>query len=108
MKYYHVTLKDNLNSILKDGLIPQIGERSFDIGEKEKVVYLFHSIDDVEEALLNWLGDWYTDNYGIDTPLALLEVNLPDDFLIENSSVQYEKISKNVIPPQYISFLREE
>ena len=108
MKYYHITLMSNLDSVLKDGLIPQIGERSLAIGENEKAVYLFPSIYDAEEALLNWLGDWYTDNYGIDVPLALLEINLPTDFLIEDSIADYEKISRKAIPPKYISFLRKE
>ena len=37
-----------------------------------------------------------------------LEIDLPDDFPIQDGEVEYEKISKVVIPPQYIRFLKEE
>lgn len=37
---YHVTTEENAKSILKNGLIPKIGERSQLIGETEKYVYL--------------------------------------------------------------------
>lgn len=108
MKYYHVTLLSNIKSIFKDGLLPKIGERSREIGEREEAVYLFPTIEDMEEALMNWLGDWYTDSYGENIPLGILEINLPKDFEILDSIVEYEKISKKTIPPQYISLLREE
>lgn len=37
---YHVTTEENAKSILKNGLIPKIGERSQLVGETEKYVYL--------------------------------------------------------------------
>lgn len=108
MKYYHVTLFSNIESILKEGLIPQIGQRSIDANETEKLVYLFQDLIDVENALMNWLGDWYTDAYGENIPIAILEIILPIDFPIEEGIVEYEKISKQKIPPKFIRFLRKE
>lgn len=105
---YHVTLMDNVESILKDGLIPQIGARSAEYGELFNAVYMFPNIEDMECALGQWLGDWYNDNYGEDTPLAVLEVTVPDQFPIENGVVEYEVFSKVIIPGKYIKYLREE
>lgn len=38
--YYHVTTEENAKEILKNGLIPQIGEHSKIVGETEKAIYL--------------------------------------------------------------------
>lgn len=108
MKYYHVTLLSNLKSILKNGLVPQIGERSLEAKENKKAVYLFSSLVDAENALMNWLGDWYTDTYGEDIPLALLEIDLDLTFPLKNGDVEYEVISEITIPSKHISFMREE
>ena len=108
MKYYHVTLLSNVKSILKYGLLPKIGERSIEAKENKVAVYLFSSLLDMEDALMNWLGDWYSDYYGEDVPLALLEINLPENFPINKGEVEYESISEIAISPNYISFLREE
>ena len=108
MNYYHVSLMSNLESIMEKGLIPQIGERSVDIGETVEAVYLFPSFEDMENALMNWLGEWYIDEYDEDVPLMSLEISLPDDFPIKDGEVEYEKISEVIISPKYIKFLREE
>lgn len=107
-KLYHVTLMENVESILKDGLIPQIGERSREFGEEFEAVYMFPSIDDMECALGQWLGEWYNDEYGEEIPLASLEITVPDQFPIENGVVEYEVFSKIIIPGKFIKFLREE
>ena len=105
-KYYHVTLAENLNNILQEGLIPLIGERSLEIEEKEALVYLFSSIEDMECAVMQWLGDWYKDKYGEDVKLISLKIDLPPTFPIENREVEYESVSRDVIPPKYISFFK--
>ena len=53
---YHVTSKNNLQSILKYGLIPKIPT---DYGVDGDVcgVYLFKTKEDVVNALYNWLGE---------------------------------------------------
>lgn len=108
MVCYHVTLMDNLNSIMEKGLIPTIGERSEDCGENEELIYLFPTLDDMETALGSWLGEWYNGNYGEDIVLASLEINLPDDFPIYLGEVEYEVVSRKVIEPKFIKFFKEE
>ena len=41
MIFYHVTLKNNLDNILKNGLIPQIGTLSQAANETINRIYLF-------------------------------------------------------------------
>lgn len=107
MKLYHVTLMRNYEQIKEDGLIPMIGERSKEFGEKEPCVYLFPSLEDMETALLQWLGEWYFTEYE-DESLAILEVNLPEEFPISLGGAEYEVISKVPIEQKYIKLLREE
>lgn len=52
---YHVTRRGNVKSIMSKGLIPRVPKDI--IGGDVKGVYLFPSIDDVENALYNWLGE---------------------------------------------------
>lgn len=101
--FYHVSLKKNLSSIMQHGLIPQIGERSKEMNEEEGV-FLFPTIEDMNTALGQWLGDCFEE----EEVLMSLEIKLPDDFPIQDSTVEYEKISKVVIPPQYIRYLQDE
>ena len=68
---FHVTYKKNLKNILKKGLIPSIGERAEQL-ESTEAIYLFESIDAVEDALMNWLGDELDE----DEEIVILEVNL--------------------------------
>ena len=53
-RYFHVTPMENLEGILQNGLQPMIGEQSIDCNENKKAIYLFHSISDMDNALLNW------------------------------------------------------
>lgn len=102
-KYYHVTQKKDFNSIMTKGLIPQMGERSMDV-EEENFVFLFPSKEDMNTALSSWFGELFDD----EIELVSLEITLPDDFPIFDSTVEYEKVSKVIIQPQYIKYLREE
>lgn len=102
--YYHVSEKQNLDSIMKKGLVPQIGERSQENNE-EAAVFLFPTKDDMDTALSQWLGEWYED---IDIVLMSLQIILPDDFPILDSNVDYEKVCKVIIPPEYIKYLKDE
>lgn len=102
-KYYHVSLKENLKSILNKGLIPQIGDRSREANE-EQAIFLFSTKEDMNFALSQWLGDWFNE----EVVLISLEITVPNNFPIIDSSVEYEKISKIIIPPQYIKYLQDE
>lgn len=106
--YYHVSLKKNINDILNKGLLPKIGERSKEIKENIKRVYLFTTKDDMENALMNWLGEWYTDRYGDEVKLISLKVEVPNNFPILESTVDYEKVCEVIIPPKYIKYLQDE
>jgi hypothetical protein len=46
MILYHLTTKNNLDSILKNGLIPQIGKNSSFVGEEDPYIYL-SNLDDI-------------------------------------------------------------
>ena len=85
---------------MSNGLIPDIGERSYDAGETQKFVFLFPTKSDVENAMLSWLGDYYYDK-----DIVYLEVNLPDDFPIEQGEVDYEMITRQIIPKEYIHII---
>lgn len=63
-------------------------------------VYLFNSRVAAEDALMNWLGDEF-DN---DTELAMLELELPDSFPVEQTrNFEYEYIADIDIPAEYIT-----
>lgn len=104
MKVYHVTKKEYLNSILEKGIIPQTGERSKDCGEREELIFLFPTKEDMNFALGQWFGDCFEE----DEELVSLELTLPDNFPIEEGDVEYEVISKVIIPSKYITHIREE
>lgn len=60
----------------------------------------------MECAVMQWLGDWYEDEYGEDVELACLKINLPYNFPIKNGEVEYEYISRDVIPSEFIKFFK--
>jgi len=101
MILFHVTPMEKVDSILTNGLIPQIGERSKKISE-EKGIFLFPSEEDMEQAMLSWLADEFDE----DEELASLKIMLPDDFPLE-SPVEYERVSRVTIESKYIEFYKE-
>jgi hypothetical protein len=96
--FYHVTAKRNLRKIKKNGLVPTIGNRSEQV-ETDEAVFLFTSLEAVEDAMSNWLGDEVDE----DEELVLLKVTLPYDFPIGYSPAGYEATVKTTIPPEYIT-----
>lgn len=106
--FYHVTLDTNLLSIFEKGLVPQVGERSKDIGGEPEVVWLFPTVEDKNSALGSWLGEWYEEEYGEDVKLSSLEIELPLDFTIINLDTGYEVMTTEVIPPECIRYLQGE
>ena len=107
-RYFHVTPKDNLNSILSNGLIAQIGERSLEIGERQNAVFLFPNFEEMNDALYNWLGEAFED---ID--LIILQIDLPDDFPVyrevdSNGNDFYEAHCTCDIPEEYITAVYDE
>lgn len=104
---FHVTLKSNIESILKSGLVPQIGERSEILGELEPAVYLFRTFEECDNALWNWLGEEFED---LDEDLLILEVDVDKKHYQKDSNgdLFYEIEIKEVIKPEKILKIYEE
>src|ERR1035441_2151247 len=94
--FYHVTPTKNVSHILAHGLKASLGDRSSQL-ENENAIYLFSSIEDAENAIMNWLGDEFDEN----EKLSLLEITLPKDFMLQ-SDVEYECFTTQNIPAKYI------
>lgn len=101
--YYHVSLKENEESILNDGLVPKIGNLSSKLGESKEAVYLFTSEEAMNNALMNWLGEELPDE-----DLVIFQVTLPSDYWIDSNSESYEIIHYDIIPSKYLKILRYE
>ena len=99
---YHVTPTKNLRSIMKNGLRPQIGDRSAKLHGEENGIFLFPTLDDVEDAVSNWLGDEFDE----DEDLTLLAIDVSGLPLVD-SNAGYEKIAKTAISPDRISVSNE-
>ena len=104
---YHVTSKDNLNSIMKLGLEPRVPEDYGSDGDI-KGVYLFKTKDDVENALDNWLGeriDEIEEESGKDYNEVILKVDIKglEEYLID--SVEYEWTCTTTIDPSRITIV---
>lgn len=104
--YYHVTLTSNLPNIMKVGLEPRIGPLSTVAGESKPTIYLFFNLGAVEEALMNWLGEYLPE----DQPLSLLKVILPPGTKSKKGENEfgYEKLVFTVIPPECIEVLTKD
>ena len=98
--YFHVTTPEAWTKIQKEGLVPQIGERSMEIGEPLPAVFLFESEEAMNDALGSWLGAEFED----DEPLVALEVKPPAGMpLDEGVSCPWEARCYDVIPPECIT-----
>lgn len=95
---YHVTPAHNLESILRDGLRPQIGPRSALLGEAKELVYFFGSRLALEEALSIWLGEALDDEPGA---ISVLSVDPSGLHLVSDAS--YELACHHLVPPEKIS-----
>lgn len=101
-KAYHVSLSSNDDSILSGGLTPSIGERSTDLGEEKNAVYLFPSLEDMENALGNWLGEYFDE----DDQLSVFEIDASG--LEDTSEVEYEFVIEDGVESSRLKFLRNE
>lgn len=92
--FYHITLKKNVPSIMKRGILPY-PEKS--VRFEEKAVYLFDDKTTAEDAIMNWLGDKFPEN----EPLVLITIN-PIGLKIFSSDVGYEYRTFDIIDPKHI------
>lgn len=110
---YHVTLAHHLPSILRQGLVPQIGANSQALGEHEARVYAFIDRQAMETALMNWMGEVYEemeDALGHEVDLVIIEV---EDACFErvqdsNGDPFYECYADTTVPPQSFRRITDE
>lgn len=98
---YHVTPTKNLSKILKQGLIPRVGDRSQKIAGEEEGIFTFPDKESAENAVMNWLGDEFNE----DEELSLLAINI--DGLKTTKGADYEIIIKDKIDPSRIKVTRD-
>lgn len=109
MRAFHVTPKKNLTSILKNGLLPQIGERSSQLNpdgiqlESVPRVYLFPTRNDCDTALYQWLGEQFED---LDDDLVFIEVSTKG--LEIESDCEFEISTRKAINPVRITNVYDE
>lgn len=101
--YFHITPTKNLPQIFQTGLVPAKGPRSIKMNEQHNAVYLFPTLDDAENAWMNWLGEELED----DGEVALLEVKLPANALFIDSA-GYELAVSSVIEASLVQVLSED
>lgn len=96
---YHVTSKRYLPSIYQNGLTPKIPE---DYGENgdEIGIYCFPTMDDLEDAMMNWLGErieeWEEEEQTEYQEIALV-LDISGLKIKEDHEVDYEIIVKEPI-----------
>jgi hypothetical protein len=79
IRVYHVTPKKNLANIRVNGLVPQIGPNSKEIGETEKAVHVFLDQNSLIDAMMNWESmDWHDEE---EPELSLLTLTVPASML---------------------------
>lgn len=101
---FHVTRKNNLKSINTRGIVPNVpedyGEDGDDIG-----VYCFPTLEDVENALYNWLGerieDWEEET-GENYDEVVLELDISGLEFYKSNDIDWEVVVKETIPPDRI------
>lgn len=104
--FYHVTRAKNISHIQKDGLIPQIGTLGKILGEEIPQIYLFDSLESVDDAIGSWLGAELDNLYGEDEPLLLLRI--PKEYVtnpaptFEDEETSFEWSTQHPIKPEHI------
>lgn len=100
MVLFHVTRRENVESILINGLIPQLGRYAQEMGETVPAVWLFPCLEDAEEMAPIWLEPVY----GHD--LAYLRIELPEGYDVQETGSDYELLGTERIPPENITVER--
>lgn len=106
MILFHITDTRLIPKILREGLKPKLGSKSSQC-ENEPAVFLFTSIEAMENAMLNWFMDEVDD----DVPLAVLKITIPDSWkenVFINTNANYEAICKIPVPPKFIQTYHTE
>lgn len=103
---FHVTEKQKLENIRQAGIVPSIGQRSQAANETEPLIYLFRHRKDMEDAVVNWLGEQFDD----DTELVALEIQMPAGFakwLKFDINAPYEVTYDKTIPFHWVKQIED-
>lgn len=94
---FHITTKDNIASISKNGLLPMLGERSLRADETEKRLYFFRSMTE----LCVWIDSLYL---GVDPyELEVLKFNVKGRRVTDNF---IESFLRRGVTPDKLEYLR--
>ncbi len=94
--FFHITLAENLSSIMEHGLQPTVGDRSKQLKERS-AIFLFRTQNDAHDALMGWMGEQFDE----DSVFALLEVMVPVEIEIHTSDkLDWEVFVREPIPAQ--------
>jgi len=97
---YHVTTAEALPSILAEGILPQVGPRSSELGETLPAIYCFPSLEAVEDALCGWLGDALPEG----SEAAVIEI----DMVARPEAGTFEVVLHEAVPPCLIVKVLDE
>lgn len=100
--YYHVSPSKNDISIKTKGLMLKQGVRSSKL--RDQGIFLFESLDYLEDALMNWLGDEFDEEESV----TIWRVSIPNVDKLRDSIASYEKIYMESIPPAYVRLYKRE
>lgn len=103
-KAYHVTTGENIETILRDGLIPKIGERSVMLGETVASVYFFNTYADLIDGLGNWFGELMEDVRTV----HILEVNLEGIARYHDPGIDFELRTDRPVSASRIKYMHSE
>lgn len=103
MRVFHVTPKANLDSILKDGLMPQVGDRASEMSEAKPAVYCFSGAAECENGLTNWLGEQFDE----DEALLILELDITD-LTVECGPEWEVRVLQTIEPGRFIHLMSED
>ena len=106
-KYYHFTSYDNLESIAKSGLIPQIGEKSKSICDDRSAVFLSQGIYNTIEMYTKMMHHY--EQHGGNTALGHIKSATKEIKELLETDAEYKKSGYDWIewPSQRINVLEE-
>lgn len=101
---YHVTPHTTwLKHIRKDGLVPRRVKRGIFADSQAPRIYLFADADTAHDALENLLLDEYPSVRWF----ALLEVDVPDDWVMPDPEISGSFYVTDVVPPEGIRLVQK-
>jgi hypothetical protein len=102
-RFFHVTPVRNLDQIMSEGLVPKLGVRSRRGGEVSPAIFFFPTIEDTENACMNWVAGEFADS----GKLALLEAAIPMGAVF-SSPANYERVVTTAVAPEHIRILSHD